>query len=249
MRTALFAAAIAMLGCKGKPKHRPPPANLTEVDPRAKPTASLPANAPDIVLPHGNGKPPVKTTEPLPLKTLLAVQQMTYKGFQNQPHAINPDRGTEVTYLTEDKPRIAATITIAPCSEQAVLGACVPINLGTWTAKTGELKKMVPSELRDRPDTKFEVGVVKFHDTDLVYTFQLGQINGVKTTGSAAGLPFIAYTYAYILYYNDGHNQIRVVAEFKEEARQTPAEMTAEVPRADLAATATAFFDATTQLW
>ena len=248
MRTALF-AALAMLGCKGKPKHRPPPTNLTEVDPKAKPSSSQPGNAaPDIVLPRGNGKPPVKTTEPLSLKTLLTIQQTTYKGFQNQPHAINPDRGTELTYLTEDKPRLAATITIAPCSEQAVLGPCIPINLGTWTAKTADLKKMIPQELRDLPDTNFEVGSLKFHDTDIIYTFQLGQTGGVKSTGSAAGLPYIAYTYAYILYYNDGHNQIRVVAEFKDDGRPRD-QMTSEVPRADLEGTATGFFDATTQLW
>jgi hypothetical protein len=248
MRTALF-VAIAMLGCKGKPKHRAPPANLTAVDPNAKPSSSQAANAaPDIVLPHGNGKPPVTTTEPLPLKTLLTIQQTSYKGFQNQPHAINPDRGTEVAYMTEDKPRIAATITIAPCSEQAVLGPCVPINLGTWTAKTADLKKMIPEELRDLPDTKFEVGVLKFHDTDIIYTFQVGETGGVKSTGSTAGLPYIAYTYAYVLYYNDGHNQIRVVAEFKDEGRPRE-QMTREVPRSDLEGTATGFFDATTQLW
>jgi hypothetical protein len=248
MRTALL-VAIALAGCKGKPKHRPPPSNLTQVDPNAKPSTTPSTEAPDIVLPHGNGKPPVKTTEAIPLKTLLAIQQTTYRGFQNQPHAINPERGTEVSYLTEDKPKIAVTITIAPCSDQAVLGTCLPMNLSAWTTKTAELKKLIPSDLRDLPDTKFEVNNTKFHDADLISTFQLGQTTGTKSTGSAAGLAYIAYTYAYTLYYNDGYNQIRIVAEFKEDARPSLAEMVAEVPRSDLQNTALAFFDATTQLW
>ncbi|MEO8843091.1 MAG: hypothetical protein ABI591_29250 [Kofleriaceae bacterium] len=249
MRSALFVAVLAIAGCKGKPKHRPPPENLTQVDPNAKPSSTPSTAAPDIVLPHGDGSPPKKTTAPLTLDELIALQRRNYKGFQSQPHAISAERGSEIAYLTEDHPRIVTTITIAPCSDKAVLGGCVPINLGAWTARTGELKKMVPPDLRDLPDTKFEVGVVKFHATDLIYTFQVGQTSGVKTTGSAAGRTYIEYTYAYILYYNDGHNQIRVVAEVKDSANAGRTKMVTDTPPSDLANTAQAFFDATTQLW
>lgn len=250
MRTALFVAVIAIAGCKGKPKHRPPPENLTQVDPNAKGSNTPPpAAAPDIELPHGDGSPPKQTIAPLSLAKMIGIQRIAYRGFQNQPHAINAERGSEVAYITEDRPKIVTTVTIAPCSDKAVLGLCVPINLGAWTARTNELKKVIPPDLRDRPDTKFEVGTVKFHDTDLIFTFQLGQTSGVKTTGSAAGMAYVEYTYAYILYYNDGHNQIRVVAELKDVANPSRDKMVAETPRGDLENTALAFFDATTQLW
>jgi hypothetical protein len=249
VRSVLFVAVIAIAGCKGKPKHRPPPENLTQVDQKAKPSLTPSPNAPDIALPRGDGSPPKKTTEPLSMASMVAIQKATYKGFQTKLHAINVERGSEVEYITEDRPRISATVTIAACSDKAVLGPCLPINLGAWTAKTADLKKMVPPDLRELSDTKFEVGTVKFHDTDMIFTFQLGQTTGVKTTGSAAGRSYIEYTYAYILYYNDGHNQIRVVAELKDDANTSRDKMVAETPRGDLENTAQAFFDVTTQLW
>jgi hypothetical protein len=249
VRSALFVAVIAIAGCKGKPKHRPPPENLTQVDPNAKPSTTPSPNAPDIVLPHGDGSPPKPTTAPMSLDAMIAIQKATYKGFQTQRHAINAEKGSEVAYITEDHPRISTTVTIAACSDKAVLGPCAPINLAAWTGRTAELKKMIPPDLRDLTETKFEVGTVKFHDTDLIFTFQLGATTGVKSSGSNAGMSYVEYTYAYILYYNDGHNQIRVVTELKDEANTPLDKMVAATPRGDLVATAQAFFDVTTQLW
>jgi hypothetical protein len=240
-------AALAFSGCKGKPKHRPPPQNLGTVDPNSKPTKSAPTEAPDIDLPHGTGQPPVKTTEPLPLKTLLALQQRTWKGFQAVPHAINPDKGMEVQHITEDKPKITATVTVAPCSDAAVLGPCKPMQLALWQADEAHLKMMIPDELRS--DAKFEVGTVKFHTADLIYTFQLGQTNGTFSKGSNAGMAYVAFTYAYIIYFNDGVNQIRVVAEYKDAPMANVGEMEKVVPREDLENTAKGFFDAFTGMW
>ncbi|HET9989877.1 MAG TPA: hypothetical protein VFQ65_15200 [Kofleriaceae bacterium] len=234
-------------GCKGKPKHRPPPQNLGTVDPNSKPTKSTGGEAPDIDLPHGTGKPPVKTTEPLPLKKLLELQGRTWNGFKNEPHAINPDKGMEVQHVTNDKPKITATITIAPCSEQSVLGPCKPMQLPLWQADVAHLKMMIPDELR--AGAKFEIGLVKFHATDLIYTFQIGQTNGTFSKGSNAGMAYVAFTYSYILYFNDGVNQIRVVAEYKDAPMATVEDMQKLVAREDLENTAKGFFDAFTALW
>jgi hypothetical protein len=245
--SSIVLVVIALAACKGKPKHRPPPQNLNQIDPNGKPTATPSTTAPDIVLPHGTGKPPVKTTGPLPLKTLLGLQQIAWKGFQLLPHAINPVKGMEVQHITEDKPKISATITIAPCSTESVLGPCLPMLLPAWKATESHLKQMVPEELRG--DALFEIGTVKFHETDLIYTYQFGQDRGVFTKGSNAGQSYVIFTYAYILYFNDGQNQIRVVAEFKDEAQETKELMQKLVSRDDLENTAKAFFDAFTAAW
>ncbi len=247
MYRAVVVVAIALVACKGKPKHRPPPANLGSIDPNGRPSVTPSTQAPDIVLPSGTGKPPVKTTGPLPLKTLLALQQRTWKGFQVQPHAIDPDKGMEVRHITEDKPKIAATITVAPCSAESVLGPCLAMELPLWKATEAHLKLMLPERLR--PTAQFEVGSVKFHGTNLIYTFQVGQESGTFSTGANAGKSFVEFSYAYILYYNDSQNQIRVVAEYKDEAQDTKELMEKAVPRGDLEATAQGFFDAFTQLW
>lgn len=247
MRAVLVVLAIAAVSCKGKPKHKPPPQNVNQIDPNAKPSVTPNAEMPDLVLPHGTGKPPVKTTEALPLKKLLELQQLTWKGFKAEPHAINPAKGMEVRHVTQDKPTIAATVTIAPCTPEAVIGPCTPLNLPAWQAREADLKKIIPEAIR--PTAKFEIGTVKFHETDLIYTFQLGEIAGTIEKGSNAGQRYVAYTYAYILYYNDGANQIRVVAEYKDQAPEKPEDLLALTPRADLENTAKGFFDAFTAQW
>ncbi|MEO8550613.1 MAG: hypothetical protein ABI678_11590 [Kofleriaceae bacterium] len=248
MRSVLLVIALVIpsVACKGKPKHKPPPPNLGPIDPNAKPSVTPNTELPDLVLPHGTGKP-VKTTEALPLKKLLELQQLTWKGFKAEPHAINPAKGMEVRHITNDKPKIAATVTVAPCTAESVLGPCVASTLPAWQALEAELKKMIPTEIR--PSAKFEIGVVKFHDTDLVYTFQLGEIAGTLDKGSNAGQGFVAYTYAYILYYNDGANQIRVVAEYKDDAPTKAEDLLKLTPRSDLENTAKGFFDAFTSQW
>lgn len=247
MSRVLVVLAIALAACKGKPKHKPPPENLRQIDPNAKASVTPSSETPDLVLPKGNDKPPVKTTEALPLKKLLELQQLTWKGFKAEPHAINPTKGMEVRHITDDKPKIAATVTVAPCSAESVLGACSPMTVPAWQAREAELKKMVPDALR--ANAKFEIGTVKFHDTDLIYTFQLGQVSGTIDKGSNAGQHYVAYTYAYILYFNDGANQIRVVAEYKDDAPQRAEDLLKLTPRSDLENTAKGFFDAFTAQW
>ncbi len=249
MRSLLF-AALVLTSCKGKPSHRPPPQELTNVDPgKNKASSSAPPPAPDIQLPHGSGKPPMKTDAPLSADVLAVLGRQTWKGFQRVPHAVDAAKGMEVQHVTEDHPRISATITIAPCAATAVIGACTPIELAAWKAREPELEKIIPEKIRAAKDTKFELGIVKFHDTDLVYTFQVGQIDGIADKGPNKGAAFIAYTYAYALYFNDGHNQIRVIAEYKDDAKPTLAETEKAYPREDLEVTAKSFFDAMTAAW
>jgi hypothetical protein len=249
MRFALVCCLIASVGCKGKPKHRPPPDNTAVVDPKAKPSNGTPPPAPDIVIPHGDGKPPKKTTVPVTAQQMVDFAHMTFRGFATQPHAAKIDKGAEVSFVTEDKPRIAATVTIAPCSDKAVLGPCTPINLAAWTAKATDLKKIIPPTLVGLPTTKFEVGATKLNGVDVIYTFQLGLAAGVATHGSANGKAYVEYSYAYVLYYNDGVNQIRVIAEVRDSSENTIEELVKETPRADLENVAQGFLDIITQLW
>ncbi|HEY6038456.1 MAG TPA: hypothetical protein VIV58_29440, partial [Kofleriaceae bacterium] len=76
-----------------------------------------------------------------------------------------------------------------------------------------------------------------------------GQTTGTFSKGSNAGMAYTAFTYAYILYFNDGVNQIRVVSEYKGDPLGNAAEMEKVVPRADLENTAKGFFDAFTAMW
>lgn len=191
----------------------------------------------------------MKTSGPISGDVLAVLGRQTWRGFQRVPHAADPAKGMEVQHVTEDHPRISATITIAPCAPTAVLGPCTPMQLAAWQARDAQLKKLVPEKIRDAKDTKFEIGTVKFHETDLIYTFQLGQVSGIAEQGPQKGAAYIAYTYAYTLYFNDGQNQIRVIAEYKDDAKPTLAETAKAYARADLEVTAQSFFDAMTAAW
>jgi hypothetical protein len=76
---------------------------------------------------------------------------------------------------------------------------------------------------------------------------------GSAGSGSAAEADFgpghFAWTHAYTLYWNDGQNQIRVVAEYKDDPLLNKEAMAKEVPRADLENVAKAFMDVYTQAW
>ena len=95
------------------------------------------------------------------------------------------------------------------------------------------------------PDLQFEVGETTLDGAKAIYTFQLGQSFKTDEDGNTTG----GLTYAYILYYNDGVNQVRVVAEYKDGPMKTKEAMMASVPRTDLVRVATAFADIYAHAW
>lgn len=248
MRTLVVFMSILTLAtaCKGKPKHHAPAANVL------RPTANAngsngPHPAPDIVLPVGTGAPPKKTTAPIDEATLTKMQAMAFPGFTLQAHGFNAKVGMEETrQKTEDHPRIWATITIKPCS---VL-ECTPMDLDQWKAKGDALKELLTPELKAMPDTVFEVGTMKLNGTPMIYTYQLAETKPTTAVGSGGENPgHFAWSHAFILYFNDGANSIRVVSEFKDDPMDTKEAMAAAVPRGDLENVAKAFMDVYTQAW
>jgi hypothetical protein len=58
----------------------------------------------------------------------------------------------------------------------------------------------------------------------------------------------MGFTDAYIVYYNDGVNQIRVIASYKDDPTTTE-ELKKLAPKEDLEALALAFLDVYTHAW
>jgi hypothetical protein len=106
------------------------------------------------------------------------------------------------------------------------------------------MKALLAEELRDRPDTVWDLGKTEINGQTMIYTYQLGHVSEKDDLGN----PQSAFTNAYALYYNDGKNQVRVVAEYKDDqvARE---DLTAIAPREDLEKLARAFMDVYTQKW
>jgi hypothetical protein len=240
----LLVTLVALAACKGPPKHKPAPANAQSGSAGA---------APDIVLPHSDGSPIKPTTAKIDPETMQKLQNMTWRGFAAKPHGFNADKGMmEMQQRTTDHPTIWAIITIAPCTETTVLPACLPMDLSKWNSEPRytELRNILPEALRKQPDTIFEVGVGAVASAKMIFTYQLGQsVSHPGGTGSNFDPGGFSFTDAFFLYYNDGVNQIRVVAEYKDDPKSSKEKMAEVAPKADLENVARAFMDAYVHAW
>lgn len=212
--------------------------------------------APDIALPKASHRPPSKTTGPIDLATYDKLQRLSFPRFVARPRHKSAT-GVEIRQITEDHPRIWVTITIGPCQPQAILGDCTPMTLDNWRARIAELKAaLLHPALIAAPDTVFEIGTAMLNGVAWIYQYQLGQTQPMSAAGASGSNVSdtrrqgeFAWSHAYVLFYNDGHNQIRVVAEYKDDPVGSKAEMAKVVTRADLENAAKAFADAYTQSW
>jgi hypothetical protein len=228
---ALFSVLALAAACKGKPKHQEP---ATSVETAAGSATKGAAPAPNLDLPKGPGTPPVKTTAPLGAPQFQKLGDMKFPGFLWNPKG--NDKTLTVKQETETRPKIKATITVEPCNND-----CLPMELPKWQEKTDSLKEFLAPALKDAKDTVFEVGQTDLYGQPMIYTYQLGQ--AMKPEGGGA------YTNAYVLYYNDGVNKIRVMAAYTDDPKMTKEDMAKDVPKEDLEKVAKAFVDVYTHAW
>src|SRR5262249_54978838 len=178
-----------------------------------------------------------------------------FKDFQHQDRGAT-DRFIEFRHSTKTRPILGVTMTIEPCERSrpttrkpapgvAPGHACTPMALEAWKAKTRELKESLSKALIARPETHFEVGVRDLLGTPAIYTYQLGAFFGDDERGNPVG----SYSDAYILYYNDGINQIRVNVAYLDDAVGGVDNLTAIAPREDLERLAVAFMSFYVHEW
>jgi len=137
----------------------------------------------------------------------------------------------DVVHTRRARPRLDVFVTIQPC------GDCIPLQAARWRATK---RQTLAPELRARPDTTFELGEVSLVGEKLIYVYQLGW--HFSTTGGA-------YSNAYILYYNDGVNQIRVVAQYADDIPGSKEALARALPREQLEQIAGTAFDLYTAAW
>ena len=242
MRILVIATLLSALFGLGSCKHKTqqdPPEHVAGSAGSAAGSAGAATSTADVPLPAGPGTKPDKTTKPLDRNVLKKLSELEYPGFKRVVRSFE-DTTLEVRHSTESRPRIAVTVTISPCTTP-----CTPMQLEPWKARTEELKSIMSKELRGRPDTQWEIGATELHGESMIFTYQLGQWFGVGEDGKQHG----SFSNAYILYYNDGVNQIRVVSEYKDDPVATKEDLTKLVPRDDLDKVGHAFLDAYTHSW
>ena len=242
MRTfgVVLASVIALAGCGGKKEPAKTDTGSGSATPgsaAAKPADGSAAGAKglNIKLPKGDGTKPKQTTKPLGKAEFEKLSKLEAPGFT--PIVRNKDNQLDTRWVTP-RPVLATTVTIAPCFD------CLPMELDKWKTKESGLKMLLAEELRDRPDTLWEMGTVDLNGQPLIFTYQFGHNYGKDDQGNPEG----AFSNAYALYYSDGKNQIRVVAEYKDDPL-TREDLKEIAPREDLEKLAKGFLDFYTHAW
>lgn len=237
----VLTSLIALVGCGSKKE--PARTELgsgstvaTSGSGMAKPAdASAVGKGSHLTLPKGDGTPPKPTTKALDRSDFERLMKLELPGFE--PAVRSRDNQLDVRHSTP-RPTLATTVTIAPCFD------CLPMELDQWKAKEAGLKMLLAESLRDRPDTTWEIGATEINGQRLIFTYQLGHNYGPDDQGNPEG----AFSSAYALYFNDGNNQIRVVAEYKDDPVSRD-DLKAIAPREDLEKLARGFLDFYTHAW
>lgn len=240
---ALLAAGV---GCKDRAGAQPaqpaqpgaaegkPP--QPSVNPVPKQAGAATQNVLD--LPRSSRAAPIRTTRPLEQVQYEKMSSLDYPGWAKDIRYLG-EEALEVRYRTEARPNLSVTIAASPCFD------CIPLELPRWKAKEAALRNLLPPELRERKDTVFEVGEVALAGAPVIYTYQLA--HGFLPDGDRQRQG--PYSNAYVAYYNDGINQIRVIAQYADDPVATRDELASLAPKADLQQIALAFLDAYTHAW
>lgn len=239
-------------GCKGKPdKQEPPPGEASGAQPtQAKKMKGSPGKltptkddkfAPDITLPKGTGKPPVKTTKGIDTDAdkVKALTAMAFAGFAKT--VVKDAGGVEVTHKTDSRPHIIVTAKIEPCKSK---DDCPALDAAAWKDKP-ELKQYFSDKLKNLPDNVFEVTDATLNGAKLVRTYQVAYKLTTDERGNQEG----GYSHAVVDYYNDGTNKITVVAEYHDQLPASRDNLLKLVTKEELEKSADAFLDIYTQNW
>jgi hypothetical protein len=236
VRTILVAVAslaLASVGCKDKPTKKAPPANVGSA---GAGSGSGPRPAPDLILPRADGTPPKKTAKPLERAEFEKLTQLEFPGFTKEVRNVG-DKAMEVRQKTKDHPRLWAVVNVQHCFD------CQPMELDKWKARQDALKASTLEVLKDSKDVDWELGETQINGQKIIYVYQVGT---GKADGEGGGQ--FSFTNSYLVYYNDGNNEIRVVASYKDDPVSKD-DLKRLAPKEDLRALALSFLDVYTHAW
>jgi hypothetical protein len=250
LRRSLIVVVVSLVAScgKGNPPPQQMPENTDDTQPK-EPLKGDPGHvtnvgrnyAPDITLPRGTGAAPVATTAPIPGPKLHALGAIEFPGFRR---SVTTDDGTvlEVQHTLTSRPHLRVTVRIEPCGPNA---ECTKMDLAQWRAKGDALKAFLTKKLLAAADTTFDVESSTLNGATLIGTYQLGLDAATDSNGN----PFGDATSAYIAYYNDGANSVRIIAEYRDDLPKSIKALEGYAPRATVKMMATRFLDYFTQNW
>ena len=269
----LGAALVLDLACQRGQTSAPSPISNAAasvpaaVAPPAEPVVTR-ASAPEpvrITLPKAPNTPVRRTRRPFTSKQLAELSALDFQDFDRQERATT-DLAVEVQHTTRTRPKLGVTVRIDTCPMILAVGAarspraraveraapvpadpraCVPMRLALWEPRRDELKQFLSADLAARSDTRFYVGADRIAGTTAIYTYQLGHLFALDDRNQTVAQS----SNAYVLYYNDGVNRIRVMASYLDEPVATREQLIALAPPRELEKMAAAFMSFYLHQW
>jgi len=172
-----------------------------------------------------DAKPPAKSP-PLDAAKAQQLAQQDVTGW-TKTIKLADAKGLELRF---DRAPLGVTVQASKCFD------CLPMSEAKWRAKSDALRGLIAPELRDHKDTTWELGITDLAGVRAAWTYHVGYKADAHGT-------------AYALYFNDGTNMIRVVAEFAGAPPASREAMIATAPREMLALTAKQFADQFVHAW
>lgn len=241
-RCLLVAAVLIGAGCKHHDK---------QAAGSGSGTAPPPVVAePDLVLPKGTGAPPKPTHAPLDHATVEKLRALTYPRFHTEQ--LGQDKSVSIVFHTDDVPKLKATVQIRPCA--AIIASSGETNTNpqvpdTWSCPkldadgyraSAEARQFLHPALAAAKDTVFEVGNTELNGAKMVFVKQIGWLQDERALRS---------TDAYMLYFHDDVNEIRVIATYEGNQPESREQLLQLAPQEELENLARAFMDVMTQAW
>lgn len=251
---ALLGLGLGLLaGCKPGGSAPPPPAaappspaaagsarSITGTGAAAGPAASA-AAAPHVTLPRSPDTPLRRSRRPLDRARLDRLAAIEFADFERQDRG-RTDAAAEFRHTTRSRPKLAVTVMVGPCTAER---RCPAMNLPAWTARRDELLQQLPRALRSRGDTRFEIGARAIAGAPAIAVYELGYSAGTDDHDQ----PSVEYIDAYVVHYNDGVNQIRVMAHYVDDTLGGIDQLLAVAPPDDLEKLAAAFASYYVHTW
>jgi hypothetical protein len=154
--------------------------------------------------PGGSAAPRARPGAPFDVVAYEQIAKLDHAGAPTEVLE-QSESGLAVRVTPAGDPPLVATMRFSKCLN------CVAMERAAWEARVNELKQLLPKEVRDRPDTVFEIGDTTVSGTKVIYVYQLA----VFAIGGLDGKPLekAINTHAYALHWNDGVNQIQITVK------------------------------------
>jgi hypothetical protein len=166
---------------------------------------------------------PKRPGKPFDMTTFEEISKLSFGDAATSALESSDDR-LALRVVPTGEPPIQSTIRLSRCLN------CVAMDKALWEPRLAELRQLLPKEVRDKPDTVFELGEVTIGGEKAIYTYQLA----VHAIGGVDGQPLhkALNTHAITIYWNDGVNQAQVVTkDASPPDSPTLEQLAAKVPR------------------